>query len=127
MRFTDSITHQIIGASMRIHSALGPGLFESVHEGVLARDLTRSGLHVERQTSVGFEFEGMKFDDAFRTDLIVERAVVVEVKSIAAISPVHCRQLLTYLRLLELRTGLVINFNVAHLREGIKRILNDPP
>lgn len=127
MRGTDSVTRKIIGSAMRIHTALGPGLFESVYEMVLARDLGRAGLHVERQKSIGFEYDGMKFDDAFRADLIVERAVVVEVKSVASLAPVHAQQLLTYLRLLKLPTGLILNFNTEHLRDGIKRILNDPP
>ena len=118
------VTAQIIGAAMRIHSKLGPGLFESVYETVLARDLARRGLFVERQKPVTFEFEGMHFDQGFRADLIVERAVVVEVKAVPEIAPIHARQLLTYLRLLDLRLGLVLNFNSLHLRSGIKRVAN---
>jgi iron complex transport system substrate-binding protein len=120
----NGITERIIGAAMRIHSKLGPGLFEGVYETVLARDLARRGLFVERQKPVTFEFEGMHFDQGFRADLVVERAVVVEVKAVPEIAPIHARQLLTYLRLLDLRLGLVPNFNSLHLRSGIKRVAN---
>lgn len=114
---------------MRIHSKLGPGLFESVYETVLARELARRGLFVERQKPVTFDFEGMHFDQGFRADLVVERAVVVEVKAVPEIAPIHARQLLTYLRLLDCRLGLVLNFNALHLRSGIKRVANSsaPP
>lgn len=125
----NGITERIIGAAMRIHSKLGPGLFESVYETVLARDLARRGLFVERQKPVTFDFEGMHFDQGFRADLVVERAVVVEVKAVPEIAPIHARQLLTYLRLLDCRLGLVLNFNALHLRSGIKRVANSsaPP
>ena len=118
------LTKQIIGAALRIHSALGPGLFESVYEIVLARDLARRGLSVERQKAVTFEFDGMHFAEGFKADLVVARAVIVEVKSVSEVAPVHCRQLLTYLRLLDYRVGLIVNFNTVHLKDGIKRVAN---
>jgi GxxExxY protein len=118
------ITGDVIGAALRIHSALGPGLLESVYEVVLARDLARKGYLVERQKPISFEFEGMVFTEGFRADLLVEDAIVVEVKSVALLAPVHASQVLTYLRLLDYPVGLLINFGVARLREGIKRIAN---
>jgi iron complex transport system substrate-binding protein len=118
------LTKQIIGAALRIHSALGPGLFESVYEIVLARDLARRGLSVERQKPVTFEFDGMHFKEGFKADLVVGRAVIVEVKSVSEVAPVHCRQLLTYLRLMNYRVGLILNFNTVHLKDGIKRVAN---
>ncbi len=124
MEEIDRITGEIIGCAMRIHSRLGPGLYESVYEVVLARDLVRRGLYVERQKAVSFEFDGMYFDEGFRADLVVEDCVIVELKSVSALAPVHARQLLTYLRLMDLRIGLLINFSAVHLRDGLKRVLN---
>ena len=118
------ITGTIIRSALRVHSGLGPGLFESVYEAVLARDLARSGLHVERQKAVRFEFEGMYFNEGFRADLIVQRTVIVEIKAVPQLPPVFSRQLLTYLRLLDCRVGLLLNFGTLHLRDGIKRVIN---
>jgi iron complex transport system substrate-binding protein len=118
------VTGEIIGAAIRIHSALGPGLFESVYEIVLARDLARRGFDVERQKLVSFEFERMHFDEGFKADLVVERTVVVEVKSVADLAPVFSKQLLTDLRLLDYRVGLILNFNTVHMKGGIRRIAN---
>jgi GxxExxY protein len=101
-------------------------LLESVYEAILARDLALRGLIVERQKPVAFDFEGMHFDMGFRADLVVEQAVVVEVKAIREFASVHSRQLLTYLRLLEFRVGLLINFGALHMRDGIKRVVNGP-
>jgi len=121
------LTRVVIGAALRIHSRIGPGVFESVYEMVLARDLTRQRLHVERQKKVSFEFEGMRFENAFTADLVVEEKLVIEVKAVAQLAPIHSRQVLTYLRLLEYPLGLLINFNELHLRNGIKRIANNAP
>jgi GxxExxY protein len=121
------ITGYIIAAAMRIHAALGPGLFESVYEVVLERDLTRHGFKVERQKHVGFEFEGFRFEDAFRPDLIVDDSVIVEIKSVEAITPVFEKQLQTYLRLTNCRVGLLINFNETLLKHGLKRVVNRLP
>lgn len=114
----------IIGSALRIHSKLGPGLLESVYELVLARDLERLGHVVERQNPVQIVFEGMIIENAFRADLIVDKQIIVEIKSIQAIAPVHEKQVLAYLRLLDLRLGLILNFGTASLKEGIKRIAN---
>lgn len=120
----NTVTGNVIDAAIRIHSRLGPGLLESVYETILARDLAARGLHIERQKPVSFDFEGLWFEDAFRLDLLVERKVVVEIKSATNIAPAHEKQLLTYLRLLDCRVGLLLNFGAPYMRDGIKRIAN---
>ncbi|MEQ1904821.1 MAG: GxxExxY protein [Pirellulaceae bacterium] len=109
---------------MKIHIELGPGLLESVYEVVLARALERRGFHVERQQTVRFEYDGVVFDEGLRLDLLVDGRVVVELKSVEKLAPVHGKQLLTYLRLLKLPVGLLINFGGATLKEGLHRIVN---
>ncbi len=121
----DDITGEIVDAAMKIHKALGPGLLESVYEAVLARELERRGLRVERQKAISFEYDGMHFDEGFRVDLLVEGLIVVELKSLEKLAPVHSKQLLTYLRLMNLSVGLLINFGNALLKEGLHRIVND--
>jgi iron complex transport system substrate-binding protein len=118
------ITGAVIAAGVRIHRKLGPGLLESVYEVVLARDLVRLGFIVERQKAVSFEFEGTTFEEAFRPDLIINGAVVVEVKAARTLDPVFQRQLLTYLKIMNLRLGLVMNFGMATMKAGIRRIAN---
>lgn len=124
-REIDDITGEIVDAAFKLHTGLGPGLLESVYETVLARDLDRRGLKVERQKLVSFEYEGMRFDEGLRLDLLVEEQVIVELKSVEKLSPVHSKQLLTYLRLMHLPVGLLINFGAATLKEGIHRIVNN--
>ena len=116
------ITELVIGSALRIHSALGPGLFESVYRDVLADDLTRKSLHVEVEKTFPIIFEGRSFDKAFRVDLAVENKVLVELKSITQIAPIHFTQLLTYLRMLDYRVGLILNFGRLSLE--IKRVAN---
>jgi iron complex transport system substrate-binding protein len=118
------ITGAVVAVGVRIHKKLGPGLLESVYEVVLARDLVRLGFRVERQKAVTFEFEGTTFEEAFRTDLIINNAVIVEVKAARTLDPVFQRQLLTYLKIMNLRLGLVMNFGMATMRAGIRRIAN---
>ena len=120
----DDITGAIVDASLRIHMDLGPGLLESVYVTVLYRSLQRRGLRVEREKVVRFEFDGMLFEEGLRLDLLVDNRVVVEVKSIERIAPVHKKQVLTYLRLLRLPVGLLINFGGATLKEGLHRVVN---
>lgn len=120
----DDITGAIVDAAMKIHMELGPGLLESVYEAVLTRALERRGFHVERQKVIRFEYDGMVFEEGFRTDLIVDARVVVELKSVEKLAPVHSKQLLTYLRLMNLPVGLLINFGAATLKEGLHRIVN---
>jgi GxxExxY protein len=121
----DEITGVTVDAALKIHRGLGPGLLESVYEVVLARELIRRGLQVERQRAVSFEFDGMLFADGLRVDLLVGGCVVVELKSVERFAPVHAKQLLTYLRLMNLPVGLLINFGAATLKEGLKRVVND--
>lgn len=110
-----------------VHRRLGPGLLESVYETVLARELSRRGLAVERQKAVPIVFEGLEFPDPFRVDLMVTSQVIVEIKSVEHLMPVHSRQLLTYLRLAKVRVGLLINFNVPLLKDGLHRMVDGPP
>jgi GxxExxY protein len=121
----DNVTGAIVEASIRIHRELGPGLLESVYELVLSRDLARRGFRVERQFPVSFAFDGMHFEDAFRIDILVEHCAIVELKSVERLSPVHGKQVLTYLRLSNLRVGLLLNFGAGTMKEGLKRIVND--
>ena len=123
----DEITGAIIDCSIKIHIELGPGLLESVYEAVLARALEKRGLRVERQRVIRFEYNGMVFEEGFRIDLMVEGRVIVELKSVEKLAPVHSKQLLTYLRLTNLHVGLLINFGEATLKEGLHRIVNKLP
>ncbi|MBI3657848.1 MAG: GxxExxY protein [Acidobacteria bacterium] len=125
MKEIDDITGEIVDAAFKIHVGLGPGLLESVYEAVLVRDLTRRGFTVERQRAVAFEYDGMSFAEGFRVDLLVEGRIVVELKSVEKLAPVHSKQVLTYLRLLNLPVGLLINFGAATLKEGLHRIVNN--
>ena len=118
------ISGTIVDAAFHIHSALGLGLLESVYEAILARELEKRGLQVERQKPVPIVFDGLRFDEGFRADLIVENCVVVELKSVEEIARVHSKQLLTYLRLLDCRLGLLINFGAPVIKDGIRRIVN---
>jgi GxxExxY protein len=124
MRELDDISGAVVDAALRIHQALGPGLLESVYETVLAQQLKRRGFEVQRQRSVSFEFGGMQFDEGFRIDLLVDGRVVVELKSTEKLAPVHSKQLLTYLRLMNLQVGLLINFGASTLKEGLRRVVN---
>jgi iron complex transport system substrate-binding protein len=129
-RTFDEITGEIIEAAIRIHEGLGPGLLESVYQSVLARELERRGMFVQANRSVPFQFNGMTFNNGLCIDLLIEQRVIVELKSVEKLNPVHFKQLLTYLRLLDLRVGLLINFGCATLKEGLHRVVNgysDPP
>jgi GxxExxY protein len=121
----DDITGAIVDSAMKIHMELGPGLLESVYEAVLARALERRGLQVERQKPIRFEYDGMIFEEGFRTDLLVDGCVIVELKSVEKLAPVHSKQLLTYLRLMKLPVGLLVNFGAATLKEGLHRVVNN--
>jgi iron complex transport system substrate-binding protein len=123
-REIDEITGEIIDAAYKLHTGLGPGLLESVYEAVLARSLQRRGLKVERQKVVAFDFDGMHFDEGLRVDLLVDDVVIVELKSVEKLAPVHWKQVLTYLRLLNLPVGLLVNFGGATLKEGLHRVVN---
>jgi len=118
------ITHQIIAAAMKVHTALGPGLLESAYHACLRHELRRQGLTVASQLGLPVVDEGERIDLGYRVDLIVGDAVIVEVKCVEAIHPVHQAQLLSYMRLSGRQVGLLINFHVAHLRDGIKRMVD---
>ncbi len=120
----NEISGMIVDAAYRIHRKVGPGLFESVYERILRYELERRGLLVLVQHPVPVIYDAIRIEEAFRADLIVENKVIVELKSVEAIHPVHQMQLLTYLRLSGLRLGLLINFNVPIIKSGIKRIAN---
>jgi GxxExxY protein len=125
MRKVDVVSGQIVGAAIRVHKKFGPGLLESVYTPCLAHDLLAQGLEVEVQKPLGLQHEGMDVPRAYVIDMLVEGLVIVEVKSIAHVAPIHTAQLLTYLRLTRLEVGLIINFNVTRLVDGIKRVVND--
>ena len=120
----NEIAKSIVDACYHIHTSLGPGLLESVYEVVLARELEGRGLRVQRQVAVPIVWEGQKFDEGFRADLVVQNKVIIELKSVEKIAPVHAKQLLTYLRLMDRRLGLLVNFGEALIKNGIKRVVN---
>jgi GxxExxY protein len=119
------LTEQIIGAAMRVHTQIGPGLLESAYEACLAFELTSSGLAVERQKPLPVVYRDVQLDCGYRLDLVIQDAIVVEIKSVDALIPIHTAQILSYLKLSGYHGGLLINFNVFHLRSGIKRIVHD--
>jgi GxxExxY protein len=120
----DTLTGLIIDTAYRLHTRIGPGLLENVYEALLAKMLAEQGLRIERQKPVSFSIDGVRFNDGFRVDLLVEECVVIELKAVNKLAPVHSKQLLTYLRLMDLRVGLLINFNEARLKDGLHRIVN---
>ena len=122
----NDITAAIVDAALQIHKDLGPGLLESVYEAVLAKKLEARGLRVERQKPLRFEYDGLVFDEGFRMDLLVADHVVVELKSVEQLAPVHKKQLLTYVKLARKPVGLLINFGGAMLKDGIVRVINAP-
>jgi iron complex transport system substrate-binding protein len=121
----DLITGDVVDVALRIHRELGPGLLESVYETVLAGMLVDIGYVVDRQRPIDIEFEGRRFDAAFRIDLLVDDRLIVEIKSVEALSKAHMKQLQTYLRLTKQPVGLLINFAGATLKEGLRRVVND--
>jgi GxxExxY protein len=125
LRDTEEIARLAVDCGFKIHRDLGPGLLESVYEVVFERSLIRQGLGVERQKPVTFEFDDLIFTDAFRTDLVVEDCLIIEIKSVDRLLPVHGKQLLTYLRLAHKPVGLLMNFGAATFREGLKRVVNE--
>lgn len=121
----NQITGSIISAAMKVHSALGPGLLESAYEACLLHELKKQGLSVEGQVGLPVLYDGIRIDVGYRMDLLVEDAVVVELKAVDQLNGVHEAQLLSYLKLSGKRAGLLINFNVRHLKDGIKRLVNN--
>jgi GxxExxY protein len=124
MKDVNEVTREIVDAAIFVHTRLGPGLFESVHEAVLGQEMERRGFSVRRQMAMPLEIDGLRFEEAFRIDLFVDGQVVVELKSVDRLAPVHSKQVLTYLRLMKLPLGLLINFGGLTLKEGLRRIVN---
>jgi GxxExxY protein len=120
----NEISYQIIGAAMELHKTLGPGLLESVYENALAYDLKELGLNVKTQVPMPFVYKEVKLDVGYRIDLLVENKVIIEIKSVEYLAPVHFSQTHTYLKLSDKKLALLINFNTKLLREGIHRIVN---
>ena len=120
----NAIAKEIVDAAFRIHTTLGPGLLESVYDVVLAYELSQRGLRVARQQPIPVVYGNVRMDTGFRADLIVEDKVIVEIKSVEALAPVHRKQLLTYLKLADKRLGLLINFQGALIKDGITRVVN---
>lgn len=117
----------VVDCAFKMHSSLGPGLLESVYESVMKYELVKRGMRIESQRGIPVVYDEIKFKAGFRADLIVGGKVIVEIKSVEALAPVHHKQLLTYLRFADKRLGLLINFNVDLIKNGIKRIVNNLP
>jgi GxxExxY protein len=121
----NNITGSILNLCIKIHSSLGPGLFESVYEEVLYYELIKEGMFIEKQKAIPVIYEGIKFEDGFRADIVVERCVIVELKSIDVLAPVHFKQLHTYLKLANIKDGILVNFNVDLIKNGFHRLFNN--
>jgi GxxExxY protein len=117
----NEVSGRVVDAAMKVHTALGPGLLESAYEGCLLRELRKQGLHVANQVGLPVVYDGVQIDVGYRIDLLVEDRVIVELKAVEALAPIHEAQLITYLKLSGQKVGLLINFNVLHLKDGIKR------
>jgi GxxExxY protein len=118
------LTQTVIGCAMKVHTALGPGLLESAYQECLFFELMRAGLFAEKEKPMPLIYSEVKLDCGYRVDIMVERRLVLEIKAVEAINNVHLAQVLTYLKLADLRLGLILNFHVLHLRDGIKRVVN---
>ncbi len=125
MHDVEELARVAVDCGLRIHRKLGPGLLESVYEAVLASSLAKRGLAVERQKPIEIKFDGLVLQEGFRADLVIEGVLIIEIKSVERLAPVHGKQLLTYLRLAEQPLGLLMNFGGATFREGLKRIVNN--
>jgi GxxExxY protein len=121
----NDITGRIIAAAMKVHSAIGPGVLESVYHTCLKHELEKSGLRVQSEVAMTVHYDGLRLDSGYKADLIIEDAVIVELKCADDLAPIHKAQLLTYLRLANKPLGLLLNFKVVHMRDGIKRVLNN--
>jgi GxxExxY protein len=125
VRDIDQISGDVLNAAIQLHRELGPGLLETVYEAVLAGQLARMGYPVARQSPVDIEFDGLRFEAAFRIDILVDDRLLIEIKSVEQLHASHAKQLLTYLRLTRQPVGLLINFGGATLKEGFRRLVND--
>lgn len=120
----DSLTHQVIGAAIEVHRVLGPGLLESAYEECLCRELSLQGVSFRRQVPLPIDYKGVRLDCGYRIDLLVDDRLIVEIKAVESLTGVHEAQLLTYLKLSGVKVGLLINFNVPRLIDGVKRMVN---
>ncbi len=120
----NKLTEQIIGLAIKVHRSLGPGLLESAYQECLFYEIKKSGLHVEKEKPLPLVYEDVKLDCGYRIDLLVERQIVIELKSVETLNDVHTAQVLTYLKLSNCKIGLLINFNVTQLTAGLKRLYN---
>ena len=125
MKAKDPLSYKIIGCAMEVYNTLGPGLLEAAYEKALIRELELNGLSVASQVPVEMNYKGVNLGEGLRLDLLVEDSIIIELKSVEELKPVHYKQLLTYLKLMDKRIGLLINFNVYDFREGIKRVVNE--
>ena len=121
----DALSNRIIGACIEVHRALGPGLLESAYEACLCRELTLAAIGYDRQRPLPVEYKGVALDCGYRLDIVTEDLVVIEIKAVDSLLPVHEAQLLTYLKLTGISLGLLVNFNVPRLREGVKRMVHN--
>ncbi|HAV23082.1 MAG: GxxExxY protein [Ignavibacteria bacterium GWA2_55_11] len=120
----NQISHEVLGCALTVHRYLGPGLLESVYEEVLVYELEKRGLSCDRQVTLPVKYESLELSLGFRVDVIIENSVILELKSVESLLPVHKKQLLTYLRLTNMRLGLLINFNVPLIKESFSRVVN---
>lgn len=120
----DPLSYKIIGCAMEVYNTLGPGLLESAYEKAMMHELQLNGLSVNSQVPIDMSYKGVNLGEGLRLDLLVEDSIVVELKSVEELKPIHYKQLLTYLKLTEKRVGLLINFNVNDFQNGIKRVIN---
>jgi GxxExxY protein len=123
----NEIARQVVDAAFRIHSTLGPGLLESVYQAVLTAELERRGLRVAREVPIAVVYEHLEFDVGFRADLVINDIVIVELKCVEQLTPVHKKQVLTYVRLANKRLGLLLNFGALRMKDGVTRLVNGLP
>ena len=124
MLISEELSHKVIGLAMAVHTKLGPGLLESTYKECLFYKIVHASLFVEKEKPIALVFEGVKLDCGYRLDLLVENRLVIEVKSIECLKDIHLAQVLTYMKLGDFKLGLLLNFNVIHLKNGIRRIVN---
>ena len=124
MNQIDELSYKVIGCAMEVHKTLGPGLFENIYEQALVHELTLNGIPVKTQAEIEINYKGTNLGNGLRLDVLVDNTLIVELKSVEELKPLHHKQLLTYLRLTGKRVGLLINFNTENLKDGIKRIVN---
>lgn len=125
MNSLNDLSYKIIGSAMEVYKTLGPGLLESAYEKALVHELNLAGIPVQSQVGVEMSYKGVNIGEGLRLDLLVDNQIIVELKSVEELKPVHHKQLLTYLRLMDKRLGLLINFNVTDIMQGIKRVINN--